>query len=116
MSSDYREVVKQPSPKNKYRSIIKRHSQFVSDIGYHSGKNRVCKKTTYEESVVIFIFHARPHSPAYGVLTLELNIKKTVGNTRFAPCFQRFFCTLILDSSLNSILLHSETESKSCSV
>lgn len=50
------------------------------------------------------------------LLTLELNIKKTVGNTRFAPCFQRFFCTLILDSSLNSILLHSETESKSCSV
>ena len=50
------------------------------------------------------------------ILTLELNIKKTVGNTRFAPCFQRFFCTLILDSSLNSILLHSETESKSCSV
>lgn len=52
----------------------------------------------------------------YIFLTLELNIKKTVGNTRFAPCFQRFFCTLILDSSLNSILLHSETESKSCSV
>ena len=49
-------------------------------------------------------------------LTLELNIKKTVGNTRLTPCFQRFFCTLILDSSLNSILLHSETESKSCSV
>ena len=57
--------------------------------------------------------------PNFGLcylLTLELNIKKTVGNTRFAPCFQRFFCTLILDSSLNSILLHSETESKSCSV
>ena len=53
---------------------------------------------------------------AQKLLTLELNIKKTVGNTRFAPCFQRFFCTLILDSSLNSILLHSETESKSCSV
>ena len=50
------------------------------------------------------------------LLTLELHIKKTVGNKRFAPCFQRFFCTLILGSSLNSILLHSETESKSCSV
>ena len=72
MSSDYREVVKQPSPKNKYRSIIKRHSQFVSDIGYHSGKNRVCKKTTYEESVVIFISYSR-----YFVTKLE-NVLKIV--------------------------------------